>query len=297
MKIGVVGPGAIGTFLAGILGAQNEVVLLGQRPLDIKTIEIYGKTRLETGVTYTESVESLSDKELIIICTKSFDTAEAMASVSDHLSSECMILSLQNGLKNEEIISDFVGGERTIGGVTSNGVTYMEPGKVKHAGEGETIIGSYTEDRNKKVEKVYRIFNHAGIDTTISENILVNIWEKVVVNSGINPITALLRIKNGVLIEDQYLTKLMEDTVLESASVAEKYVDLDSKKVLKKTKKVAERTSDNLSSMLQDIEDESRTEVDQINGAIIEKAEKEGVSAHVNRVLYRLVKGLENRYL
>ncbi|MFW5946193.1 MAG: ketopantoate reductase family protein [Candidatus Natronoplasma sp.] len=297
MKIGVVGPGAIGTFLAGILGAQNEVVLLGQRPLDIKTIEIYGKTRLETGVTYTESVESLSDKELIIICTKSFDTAEAMASVSDHLSSECMILSLQNGLKNEEIISDFVGGERTIGGVTSNGVTYMEPGKVKHAGEGETIIGSYTEDRNKKVEKVYRIFNHAGIDTTISENILVNIWEKVVVNSGINPMTALLRIKNGVLIEDQYLTKLMEDTVLESASVAEKYVDLDSKKVLKKTKKVAERTSDNLSSMLQDIEDESRTEVDQINGAIIEKAEKEGVSAHVNRVLYRLVKGLENRYL
>ncbi len=297
MKIGIVGPGAIGTFLAGVLGGQNEVALLGRRPLDIKKIEISGKTRLETDVSYTESVESLSDKELIIVCTKSFDTTEVMASISDHLSSKCMVLSLQNGLKNEEIISDFVGGERTIGGITSNGVTYMEPGKVKHAGEGETIIGSYPEGSKKKVEKVQRILDHAGLDTSISENILVDIWEKVVVNSGINPITALLRIKNGVLIEDENLTTLMEDTVLESASVAENYVGLDRKKVLKKTKKVAERTSENLSSMLQDIENQSRTEVDQINGAIIEKAEKKGVSAPVNRVLYRLIKGLENRYL
>jgi len=297
MKIGIVGPGAIGTFLAGSLGGENEVVLLGRRPLDIQSIEISGKTRLETDVTYTDSVETLSDRELIIICTKSFDTAEAMDSLSDHLSSECMILSLQNGLKNEEIISDFVGSERTIGGITSNGVTYKEPGKVKHAGKGETIIGSYPEGSEKRVEKVHRIFNHAGLETSISENILVNIWKKVVINSGINPITALLRVKNGVLIEEEYLTELMEDTVLESASVAENYVDLDRKEVLKETKKVAENTSENLSSMLQDIENESRTEVDQINGAIIEKAEKKGVSVPVNRVLYRLVKGLENRYL
>ncbi len=298
MDIGVVGPGAIGTFLAGVLSSQNEVDLLGRRPLDIGKIKIFGETSLETSVRYTDSIKSLSDKELIIVCTKSFDTSNAMASLSDHLSSSSMVLSLQNGLRNEEIISDFVGNERTIGGITSNGLTYIEPGKVKHAGKGETVIGPYPKGRNKKVEKVCEVFNDAGLKTTTSENILLKIWEKAIINSGINPITAVLRIKNGVLVEDEHLTKLIEDTVLESGTVAENYVDLDKKKVLKDTKKVAERTSDNLSSMFQDIKNENRTEVEQINGAIIEKAVGvEGVSTPINKVLYKLVKGLENRYL
>jgi len=297
MKIGIVGPGAIGTFLAGVLGRKNEVDLLGRKPLDIDIIEISGETRLKTDMNYTDSVKSLSDKELVIICTKSFDTADAMDSIYDHLSSSSMILSLQNGLKNEEIISDFVGNERTIGGITSNGVTYLEPGKVKHAGKGETVIGSYPGGKNEKVEKICNIFNYAGLETSTSENILLKIWEKAIINSGINPITAVLKIKNGILIEDEYLTQLMEDTVLESVGIAEDYVDLDEKKVLNETKKVAKRTSENLSSMLQDIKNEKRTEVEQINGAIIEKADEKNVSAPLNRTLYRLVKGLENKYL
>jgi len=296
MKIGIVGPGAIGTFLAGILGKENEVHLFGRKALDINKIEISGETELKVSVNYTDSVESLSDKELIIICTKSFDTADAMNSISDHLFRGSMVLSLQNGLKNEEIISDFVGEERTIGGITSHGVTYIEEGKVKHAGKGETVIGPYPEGRDKKVEKVCSVFNHAGMKTTLGENILVEIWRKAVINSGINPITAIVGVKNGVLLEDEFLTGLMEDTVLESAEVAKKYVDLDKEKVLKETKKVAERTSDNLSSMLQDIKNEKRTEVEQINGAIIEKAATEE-EIRVNKVLYRLVKGLQNRYL
>ncbi|MBS3781235.1 MAG: 2-dehydropantoate 2-reductase [Candidatus Thermoplasmatota archaeon] len=297
MKIGIVGPGAIGTFLAGVLGKHNEVDLLGRRPLDIETIEISGKTRVETDINYTDSISSLSDKKLIVICTKSFDTKEAVASLSDHLSSKALVLSLQNGLNNEGIISGFVGKERTIGGITNNGVTYMEPGKVKHAGMGKTVIGLYPKGTSEEVEKIVRVFRNAGLETTLSENILVKLWEKAVINSGINPITAVLGIKNGVLIEDRYLTRLLEETVRESAAVAENYVDLDKKKVLDETKEVARQTSENLSSMLQDVKNESRTEVDQINGAIIEKALDKEVSTPVNKVLYKLVKGLENKYL
>ncbi|MBS3790403.1 MAG: 2-dehydropantoate 2-reductase [Candidatus Thermoplasmatota archaeon] len=297
MKIGIVGPGAIGTFLAGVLGKHNEVDLLGRRPLDIETIEISGKTRVETDINYTDSISSLSDKKLIVICTKSFDTKEAVASLSNHLSSKALVLSLQNGLNNEGIISGFVGKERTIGGITNNGVTYMEPGKVKHAGMGKTVIGLYPKGTSEEVEKIVRVFRNAGLETTLSENILVKLWEKAVINSGINPITAVLGIKNGVLIEDRYLTRLLEETVRESAAVAENYVDLDKKKVLDETKEVARQTSENLSSMLQDVKNESRTEVDQINGAIIEKALDKEVSTPVNKVLYKLVKGLENKYL
>ncbi len=297
MKIGIVGPGAIGTFLAGVLGRENDVDLVGRKSLDIKKIEVIGKTKLETEVNYTDSVESLSDKELVIVCTKSFDTEKAMASLSDHLSADSSVLSLQNGLNNEEIIADFVGERKTIGGITSNGVTYLEPGKVKHAGKGKTVIGQYPRGKNEKVEKVCSIFNKAGLETTIDENILVKIWEKVIINSGINPITAILKIKNGVLVEDEYLTHLMEETVKESAAVAENYVDLDKEKMVEETKNVAERTSDNLSSMLQDIKNEKRTEVEQINGAIIEKAGEVGISSPVNKVLYNLIKGLENRYV
>ncbi len=297
MKIGVVGPGAIGTFLAGILGTKNEIDLIGRSPLDIDSVDIRGKTNLRTKVNYSDSVESISGDELIIICTKSFDTHEAMNSLSGNLSPDSMVLSLQNGLINEEIISEFVGKERTIGGTTSNGVTYLEPGKVKHAGKGETVIGLFPEDRSEEIEKVCKIFNEAGLETKISENILENIWEKVIINSGINPITGILKIKNGVLLEDEYLTELLEDTVMESVEVANNYVEVDAKKILKKTKKVAEGTSNNLSSMLQDIKNESRTEIEQINGAIIGKAEQVGVSTPINEVLYKLVKGIESRYL
>lgn len=297
MDIGIVGPGAIGTFLAGVLGKNNDVDLLGKRPLELETVELTGKTKQESSVNYTTSRTALSDDELIIICTKSFDTAEAMKSLSSNISSESVVLSLQNGLNNEKVISEYVGEDRTIGGITSNGVTFIEPGKVKHAGVGETVIGRYPRGNRGMVESVSRTLNRAGIETRISDEIIVHIWEKTVVNSGINPLTAVLGVKNGQLVEDEYLKNLLEKIVSESARVAEKKVDTSENRLVSRTKEVANETSDNISSMLQDIKNKNRTEVAQINEEIISKGKELGISTPVNETLFHMVKSMENRYL
>jgi len=297
LKIGIVGPGAVGTFLAGLLGQENEVTLLGRKSLDIKDIEVVGKTEIKCSVDYTVSVSELADDELIIICTKSFDTDDAMRSISDHLSADSVVLSLQNGLNNEKVISSYVGEDRTIGGVTSNGVTFIEPGKVRHAGVGETVIGSYPRGHHESIDDVCEILNRAGIKTRTSSEIISHIWEKTIVNSAINPLTAVLDIKNGALIEDEFLEHLLEKIVSESVKVAEKQIDTSEDSLVSRTMEVADNTSDNYSSMLQDIRNKNKTEIEQINGEIIKIGGRSGVQTPINQTLFNLVKSKENRYL
>ncbi|MFP3871916.1 MAG: ketopantoate reductase family protein [Candidatus Natronoplasma sp.] len=298
MDIAIIGPGAMGTFLAGLLAKENKVTLFGRREhQDINKVKIKGKTELEIGVDYATDSSKLADVELVVICTKAFDTEEAIKSVVDHIPSKCDILSLQNGLKNEEIIEDNVGEDRTIGGITSHGVTYLGIGKVRHAGEGETVIGAYPHGDRAEIKKVASTLSEAGMRTKISDNILGHIWKKVIINAGINPITALLRIKNGFLLEDKDLLALLKEAVKEGTEVAERYTDLPLEDLFEKTKRVAESTAENRSSMLQDILNNKRTEIDQINGAVVEKADECGISVPVNKSLYRLVRGMESTYL
>ncbi len=297
MKIGIIGPGAMGTFLAGVLAQDNEVTLLGRRKLEIERVEVVGETELISEVDFTTDVSNLSETELVVICTKAYDTEGAVKDVIDHLPSDCKLLSLQNGLKNEEIISRYVGEDRTIGGITSHGVTYLETGKVKHAGKGETVIGGYPRGGGEEIKKVAEVFRKAGISIDLNDKIIGHIWKKVIVNVGINPITALLGVKNGFLLEDENLFEMMKGTVDEATKVARKNTELPVEDTFEETKRVAKTTRENRSSMLQDIENKRRTEVDQINGAVVEKGEKSGIPVEMNRTLYRLVKGLESTYL
>ncbi len=295
MNIGVVGPGAMGSFLSGLLARENKVTLLGRHKEDIESIRIQGETELVSKVYFTTDPTELKTVDLVLITTKAFDTEEAVERIAPHLNPSCSVLSLQNGLMNEEIIANFVGKERTIGGVTSHGVTYIEAGKVRHAGIGETVIGAYPEGDPEKseVKKTSELLNKAGLKTEVSDNILGHIWKKVIVNTGINPITALLGVKNGFLLDDEILLGVLKEVVEEAAEVARKHTELPVDDPFEETKRVAKNTRDNRSSMLQDIENKRKTEIDQINGAVIQKAEEVDISVPANRTLYGLLKGIE----
>lgn len=297
MKIGIVGPGAIGTFLAGVLATEHRVTLLGKSSLNIEKVVITGETQLEESINFTDDPSDLKEKKLVIISTKSFDTEDAVATIEKYISENTRILSLQNGLNNEKIISQFVGKKRTIGGITSHGVTYVKAGKVKHAGLGDTKIGAYPQGRNDKVIEICNVFNKAGIEAKVSEHIVKDIWEKGIVNSAINPITAISNVKNGRLLTDDNLLNLMKKAVSESCEVANIFLDVSRERMMEKTKNVAHNTSNNVSSMLQDINNEKKTEIEQINGEIIKKGKKNGIEPKINETLYDLVKSKENQYL
>lgn len=297
MKIGIIGAGAMGTFLGGILGRQNDVLIVGKHSDDINQIEISDKTTLKVEVKYTNDHSKIENQELIIICTKSYDTRNAMEDIKDYLNESMYILSLQNGLENEKIISNYVNSDKVIGGITGLGVTYLEPGKVKHAGQGETIIGKYMVENDEMVFKIKDMLESSGLNISVSDNIYSHIWKKVIINSSINPITALTGLENGSLVRYDYLNQILKKVCLESTKVAEKEVELPVEDMVEETEKIAELTAENKSSMLQDIENKNKTEIECINGAVVSIGEKLGIDTPYNQTLYSLIKGKEKSYL
>ncbi|MFW6040831.1 MAG: ketopantoate reductase family protein [Thermoplasmatota archaeon] len=297
MKFGVVGPGALGTFLAGILAKKNDVILFGRREISLEEINIEGKTNIRNKIKYTNEPKLLCGLDCILICTKSYDTKNAINGIIEFLEGDEYLLSLQNGLKNEEILARFVGANRVIGGITGHGITYIGPGKVIHAGEGDTIIGSYSGTNNRMVTNVAAAFKESGIDVDVTDNIYGYIWKKVIVNSGINPLTALTRLRNGEILEYDFLHDLMIETCKEAKKVGKKEVTIPGSDPIKETEKVAHLTAKNRSSMLQDIENKRKTEIGCINGAVIDVGRKYGVKTPYNETLYSLVRGKEKSYL
>lgn len=293
MKLGIIGPGALGTFLAGMIGQYHEVLLLGRKDIPLNRIRIRGNTNVEMEVRYTCDPSELVQCEYVIFCTKSYDTKPAMESISGYISPDSGVVSLQNGLNNERIISELVDPERIIGGVTSHGITYLSPGEVFHAGQGDTYLGLYPSGTNEYVHGFTRILKEAGMEVKVVDNINGHIWQKGIVNACINPLTALTGLTNGALLEHKELHELMKRVCYESRDVAIKQTALPSDDILKEVERVAAMTAENHSSMLQDIQRGRKTEIDCINGAIVDAGNTVGIDTPLNHILHTLVKGRE----
>ena len=311
MRILVIGAGALGSLVGGILSANHEVTILG-RPeqawvLEHKGLRIEGLTQGDFHPRAIAGIPRDGNFDLIIMCVKAYNTEMTLEPISHLFRPGTSILSLQNGLDNEERILRFLQkrslpGE-VIGGITCHGVTYKGPGLVRHAGTGDTIIGHFGSvgidmDADKKVQEVALAFKEAGLELQTTSSIVREIWAKTIINSAINPLTAIVGERNGVILKNPDLNRMARDLVIEGVKVANAHgIDLTEDEMLDRTLKVAERTQNNISSMFQDIKRKRRTEVDSINGAICMKAEEVDMDAPLNRTMLHLIKGLEERSL
>lgn len=293
MKIVIFGAGALGSLIGGLLSVNNDVLFVG-REKHIKAIEKEGlKIKgITEGVFHPKTRYDGSKYDLAILTTKAYDTRTATRQIMKKFG-KTPILSLQNGLKNEEIIAEIVGKENTIGGITSHGVTFSKDGEIFHAGKGETVIGELDGKMSKRIKEICRIFNEAGIETRISRNIIKEIWKKTIINCAINTITSILKCKNGEILKNKYASSLLEKICIECIEVAKAEKIEIKENIIGKVKEVASKTADNYSSMLQDIMRGKRTEIEEINGEIIKIAKKNKINACVNETLYLLIKGME----
>ncbi|MGA1822160.1 MAG: ketopantoate reductase family protein [Thermoplasmatota archaeon] len=311
MRILVVGAGALGSLVGGILSADHDVTMIGREAqvdvLNSRGIRIEGITEGEFHPRAMVDVPEGEDFDLIILCVKAYNTDLTLGPLSHLLRDDTWILSLQNGLDNEERIFTYLRENRlpgrVLGGITCHGVTYKEPGLVKHAGVGDTMIGRYHSDpadadMTSEIADIAQHFRKAGLDVDVTPTIEREIWAKTIINSAINPLTAITRERNGILIDNQEIRDIAVNIIKEGVHVAREYgMEISEEEMMDRTFKVAERTSANISSMLQDIMRGRRTEVDSINGAIFNKAIGKGICAPVNWTMYRLIKGLEDEYL
>jgi len=288
MKFILYGAGALGSLFGGLLSRCHNVLLIG-REEHINAIFKHGlKIEGITNEIFYPNVEwDGSNYDLMILTVKAYDTEKAMEQAIKKFG-VMPVLSLQNGLRNEDIIEKFVGRENTIGGVTSHGVTFISPGKIRHAGKGVTIIGGI--GKNEIVENIANAFNECGIETKVSKNIKKEIWRKTIINSAINSLTTILKCKNGELIKYENLIKKICSEGMEVAKI-EGYSINDA---FEKTMHVITNTKNNYSSMLQDIMNKKRTEINEINGEISRIAELHGIHACYNSVLTEIIKEMEN---
>jgi len=247
-------------------------------------------------VSATTDPETVGEVDLVLLFVKSYDTAQAIRGSKPLIGDDTYVLTLQNGLGNLEAITEAVGAGRVLGGTTSHGSTLVCPGEIRHAGVGPTVIGAIDRGSRNMAEKIAEIFNDAGLQTRVSGDVRSDIWGKVLVNLGINALTALTGLRNGQLLDIPELRRLMRLAVEEGMRVAEADgVYLGPLDHVAHVYEVAEATGANRSSMLQDVDRGRRTEIDALNGAVVGLGEKLGVETPVNRALTALVKGLEHR--
>lgn len=304
MKIVIVGPGAVGCLFASFfVSFGKEVWILDKDAERAEYLSQHGIKVEKSGEEKSFSVKATADAsqigeaDVIFICVKAPDTQAAAEAIKPALKGDALVVTLQNGLGNVERIAKAVGREHVIGGTTAQGATLLGVGRVRHAGEGETTIGEIGGKVTPRLEKLRDMMQECGIPTNLTENLDGLLWSKLIINVGINPLTALVRMRNGKLIEYEGTRKVMRAAVSEAVEVADRIgIRLLFDDPVAKVEDVCRATAANISSMLQDVLKARRTEVDYINGAVAARAAELGIPAPVNETLTNLVKTIESSY-
>ncbi|MFZ5769751.1 MAG: ketopantoate reductase family protein [Bacillota bacterium] len=302
LKVAVVGAGAMGSLFGGYLSAAGQEVWLvdpwvehvraiAERGLQI--VEPGGETRLVRPRAVSRP-EGVGPCDLILVFVKSYHTEQAAAGLGCLMGEDTVVLTLQNGLGNVDVLARRVPRTALLAGVTGQGANVLGPGRIHHAGTGDTVIGELDGSVTERLRRLVGVFNEAGLPASSSSNIQGIIWGKLLVNVAINPLTAILKVRNGQLLEIPGAADIMKDAVAEAIAVATGAgVRLPFSDPWAHVEEVTRRTGANRSSMLQDVEAGRPTEIDVISGAVAREGARLGIPAPVNLTLTRLVKCLE----
>jgi 2-dehydropantoate 2-reductase len=294
MDVLVFGAGSLGSLVGGRLARAHEVTLVGRDPhvsavradgLRITGVESLGVSPMAT----TDAAGASAD--LAVVTVKAYDTETAARTLAT--GDYGAVLSLQNGMGNEDVLASHVDAP-VLAGTATCGARLVDPGHVEWTGRGTITLGAWRPaDDTATVERVASAFRAADLPTEVVTDVRRQLWEKLAVNAAINPVTALARVENGALTE-RPLSDLARAVAVETAAVARADgVDLDDATTREAVEAVARETARNRSSMYRDVARGRRTEIDAINGYVVDRAAATGESAPINRALAALIRGWE----
>lgn len=303
MKIAVLGAGALGCSIGGTLArAGHEVTLINRNRHHVEAINAEGlrmrtaQGELTVRTRAAITANGLGPQDLVIVLVKSFHTREAMSSSLELVGPDTVVMSLQNGLGHEDILAEMVGRERLLAGKTYVGGVLLGPGRIIAGVTGkETIIGELDGRITPRARAIGEAFNAAGLTTTVIDNILGIIWDKLLINVATGAVAAITRLTYGPLYQLPEIEATAIAAVQEAIEVARAsgMPITTSEARTAWTKASAGLPGDFKTSMLQSLEKGSITEIDFINGAVVRWGERYGVSTPVNRTLTACIKGIE----
>ena len=289
-KIFVLGAGAIGSSYGALLSRKNDVTLIGRKnhveAINTKGLEISGDIQERFFVKAETKIKKIPSHTLILLTTKTNDSAKALTKINNLLKNNTVILILQNGLGNKEAVKGIVGDKiEILRGLVMMGAEFSGPGKITFW-NGETIL-----EQTESGKKIAELFNEGRLKTRVSNEFEKELWNKFVVNCVVNPLTAILRVRDNEIVVDA-LKGVRHEIIDECVKVvrAEGIVfESDLKESV--DKKILRYT--NFSSMCQDLMKRKRTEIDFLNGKIVELGRKHHIATPINETLVSLIKSLE----
>ncbi len=299
MKITIVGTGAVGGYYGlKLMHKGHDVIfitttrsckIINEKGMHLKSVD--GDIRFDK-VMVSDDMSFAKDTDVILLCTKSYNTKEIAYKIKEKVNNNAVVISLQNGIENEEILSDILGKERIIGSTVFIFSSSPAAGEIIHSGAGSIILGELDGKITERIQKYSEMFSESGIPAKISKNIRKDLWKKLFINASYNGFTAILgdSLKNIKKVPEA--NQAYYDILKECQMVAKaEGIDITDEE----TKKIFERfNQDNFlnvkSSTLQDIEKGKPVEIDAIQGAVVRKALKHNLKAPLNNLMYALIK-------
>lgn len=303
MKIAILGAGALGCAIgAALTEAGHETWLLNRSAQHVEAMRRHGLrvddasgTR-QVAVRATTQAAEAGAVDLVIVLVKSFHTEAAMRGAMALIGPDTLVLSLQNGLGHEDVLADAVGRERVLAGKTYVGGVLRAPGHIQSGVAGKaTYIGELDGRITERVQAIAAAFNAAGLATTVSDNIVGTMWDKLLVNVATGAVTGITGLTYGQLYGEPLLEQTALAAVAEAMAVARAAgVRLSFTRPEQAWTLAAEGLPASFkTSMLQSLEKGSVTEIDFINGAVVRGGQRHGVPTPVNATLVACIKGIE----
>ncbi len=305
MKVAIIGAGAMGCIYGTYLRRHNEVLLvdvvkahvdaINERGLEF--VHLDGTTEIFKNMKATMDTAGYPAADIVVLLTKGYQSADALAANKSLIGPKTIVLSLQNGYGNSDEIVKFVPEEQIVLGTSGGGAIVAGPGHILHKGQGPTHVGCMTKDQSK-AEIVAKLLREGGVpNVELTPDVKELVWSKVFVNVGINAICALMDDTNQCIANNEFARKASYALVQEAVGVVNAAgMHFNFEDVFKNVIDIALETGGNRASMLADVTNKRLTEVDRINGAIVSEGAKVGVAAPLNALMTNLIHAKEKLY-
>jgi 2-dehydropantoate 2-reductase len=298
MRIGIIGAGALGTYFGYRLAADNDVSMLEVRSDVVAAIREQGLGTAEHAdrrrVAISSTARELFASQVLFVFVRATDTMRALRPFVNELDPSCVIVSLQNGIQNEDAVKASLGGNvaLVIGATTESALT-LSPGTAAPVGSGKTIVGPAGASP-EVCARIARLLADAGLAVSVAYDIRPHLWGKLIANAAINPVAALLDRPNGVVLADANAGELARSLAQEAATVASAMrIALPFNDPWSYVRSIVEQTANLRNSMLADLTQGAKTENDHINGAVVAAGRRAAVPTPYNDTMFRLIRARE----
>lgn len=302
MKIAVIGPGAMGLLFGSYLSQHHDVTLVGTNPAKMQSITENGVTIRETDGSEhiyrphaTADTTGLSPVDLVIVQVKASASEAALTKNKALIDPDTILMTLQNGMGHETLLSRFAAREQIVIGTTQQGSYKVGETVVCHSGLGKTFLGAVTGD-SSRFAPLAEMFAGCGFPCEVCSQVQGMIWDKLMINASSSVLSGILQVAQGYVEQDSHAWTLAEKLIRElcAAATADGY-PFDAEEQIARIRLHLQKAPDGFTSIYADLKAGRRTEVDVINGAVVEAGHRHNIPVPTHEFVVELVHAMEGR--